>query len=285
MRIGIVNSVIATDFDQDGQKDFIAVGEWTGIGIFKNENGIFRQMLQDSALTLKKGWWFSIKETDINNDGLPDYLLGNVGSNIKFKASTEKPFKVYANDFDENGTPDIVLSSKYKGAYVPVRGRECSSQQMPFIQQKFESYSEFANAKLTDIYGEKLESAYEAEVTEFKSILLINKGDGKFELSYLPNEAQFFPIFDSIFTDLNGDGYQDAIVAGNIFNTEVETPRLDAVSGKVLISNGKDGYTPLPWRSAGLLLDGNIKDLEFLNENMVIGVQNDGPLLTFVLNK
>lgn len=282
---GIINSIITTDFNNDGKQDFIAVGEWTAIGIFKNENGSFKRISADNTVLNQKGWWFSIKETDINNDGLPDYLVGNVGSNLKFKASVKKPFKVFVNDFDENGTQDIVLSKEYKGAYVPVRGRECSSQQMPFIQQKFESYSEFANAKLTDIYGDKLNSAYEGEVTEFKSILLTNLGDGSFQSTYLPNQAQFFPILESVFIDVNNDGYEDAIIAGNIFNTEVETPRLDAISGQVLLSNGKDGYTPLSWQASGLLLDGNVKDLEIINENTVIAVQNDGPPMTFVLKK
>ena len=104
-----------------------------------------------------RGWWFTIEETDVNNDGLKDYVVGNVGLRISnLNPVKEKPFKIYATDFDDNGTNDIVLSKKYHENYVPVRGRECSSQQMPFIKDKFPTYSEFANASLSDIYGEKL---------------------------------------------------------------------------------------------------------------------------------
>lgn len=274
---GMVNSVVSTDFDQDGWQDFIAVGEWSGIGIFQNQNGVYKNISANNEKLDLKGWWFSATETDINNDGLPDYVLGNVGTNIKFKASKKKPFMVHSNDFDANGTPDIVLSKEYNGEYVPVRGRECSSQQMPFIQEKFKTYSEFANAKLVDIYGEKLETAYEATVNEFKSVLLINKGDGNFSTSYLPPEAQFFPIMDAVYIDINEDGFEDAIVAGNIYNTEVETPRLDAISGLVLLSNGKDGYNPMPWSSSGIVYDGNVKDLELIGP-LVLASQNNGPL-------
>ena len=84
----------------------------------------------------EKGWWFSVTETDINKDGLKDYVVGNVGLNIKFKASEEKPFKVYATDFDENGTNDIVLSKKYKGTYVPVRGQGMFFPTNAFYQGK-----------------------------------------------------------------------------------------------------------------------------------------------------
>lgn len=285
---GIVNDIITTDFNNDGWDDLVAVGEWSKIGFFKNEGGSQFKMDTQNDVLNEKGWWFSIAETDINNDGLPDYVVGNVGLNIKFKASKKKPFKVYSTDFDDNGTPDIVLSKKYNGEYVPVRGRECSSQQMPFIQQKFETYSEFANAKLIDIYGDKLNTAYEAEVTEFQSILLVNKGNGSYTKSYLPSEAQLFPLLKINFLDINKDGFEDAIVGGNIYNTEVETPRLDANSGLILLSNGKEGYNSVEWKDSGILLNGNIKDLEVIeNEQsqLLVSTQNNGPLIVHMLNK
>ncbi len=155
---GIINAIEVTDFDNDGWEDFIAVGEWTTIGMFKNEKGSFKNKSTTmlDSITTNKGWWYEIGETDVNNDGLKDYLIGNVGRNLKFSASDEKPFKIYATDFDGNGSNDIVLSKKYEGEYVPVRGKECSSQQMPFINSKFGTYAEFADASLEDIYGENL---------------------------------------------------------------------------------------------------------------------------------
>jgi hypothetical protein len=278
---GMVNSIQPTDFNNDGWIDFIAVGEWAGIGIFENRNGNFTNVSEGNALLAENGWWFSVSETDVNNDGLKDYIVGNVGMNIKFKADKEKPFKIYATDFDDNGTNDIVLSKSYHGTYVPVRGRECSSQQMPFIQEKFPTYSEFANASLADIYGDKLEQSYEREATEFHSILLLNKGDGIFEQQLLPVEAQIFPVMATAFADVNGDGFEDAILAGNIYETEVETPRLDAISGLVLLSNGKDNYSPLPYNKSGLYLKGNVKDLQLIDCNgnrLLVNTTNNGPL-------
>lgn len=281
---GMINSLQATDFNKDGWTDFIAVGEWTGIGIFENRQGSFTNITASNEMLKKSGWWFSVSETDINNDGWPDYILGNVGLNLKFKASPEKPFKIYATDFDDNGTNDIVLSKKYHDTYVPVRGRECSSQQMPFIQQKFPTYSDFAHASLTDIYGEKLEQSYVGEVTEFRSLLLLNRGNGTFETAPLPIEAQVNPILSCEFFDLNGDGFQDAILAGNIYETEVETPRLDGWSGQVLLSNGKDAYLPLPFTQSGLYLTGNVKDLITIATRKgptLISAQNNGPLQVY----
>lgn len=274
---GIINDILITDFNDDNQKDVIAVGEWTKIGFFKNNGGTF-SLTSEPELSNEKGWWYTIKETDVNNDGKPDYIVGNVGQNLKFKASKKKPIKVYANDFDDNDTPDIVLSKKYKGEFVPVRGRECSSQQMPFIKNKFKTYNEFANAKLVDVYGDKLETAYENEVTTFSSILLLNNGYGNFKVKKLPFEAQSFPILTIVFKDLNNDGFEDCILGGNIYETEVETPRLDHISGLVLLSNQKDGYEPMTRTNSGLYLEGNVKAMTWLKTT------NDKELLFTALN-
>lgn len=282
INFGIINSIISTDYNNDGWEDFIAVGEWTGIGLFKNNNGVFE--LDKKSPLQEKGWWFSVEETDVNNDGLKDYVIGNVGLNLKFKASYKKPFKIYSNDFDNNGTNDVVLSKEYNGTYVPVRGRECSSQQMPFIKDKFESYASFANASLEDIYGDGLASSYKKETTNFKSVLLLNKGSGDFSINSLPILAQQFPVMSSQFIDLNNDGYDDCILMGNIFDTEVETPRLDAISGLVLISNQKNGYTSISYEKTGLYLNNDSKDMiitNFKNKPLLICTNNNNRLKTY----
>lgn len=276
-----MNKIISTDYDNDGWMDFIALGEWTPVGLFRNNNGVFERLNDETGVLNERGWWFDVLETDINNDGLKDYVVGNVGLNIKFKSSKEKPFKVYSTDFDDNGTNDIVLSKKYHENYVPVRGRECSSQQMPFIKDKFPTYSEFANASLSDIYGEKLATSYSNEVTEFRSVILINRGNGSFDKIILPVEAQMFPTLDITALDINGDGYEDLILSGNIYETEVETPRLDAISGLVLISNGENNYKPLPYLETGLYLTGNVKSAELFTigkDLVLIHTVNNGSL-------
>jgi len=278
---GIINDIQALDFNADGWMDFMVVGEWTGIGLFQNNEGKFEDVSQSYGLDKSLGWWFSISPTDINADGKQDYIIGNLGLNSKYKATKEKPLSIYGYDFDQNGSYDQVLSYTYKGKEVPFRGRQCSSEQMPFIAEKFESYESFANATLKDVYGEELEKATQKKATDFSSIALISK-DGGFEIQSLPIEAQFHPILDGVSTDLNKDGFEDLILIGNIYETEVETPRLDYANATVLLSNGK-GYEFSSRLSNQLKINGNAKSVELVtdvqnNRKLLIGVNGVGIL-------
>lgn len=258
---GAINKIIATDFDNDGWTDLIAVGEWTPIGLFKNEQGVFRDIAKDSGLDREIGWWFTVAETDVNKDGLKDYVVGNLGLNSRYETSREKPLKVFAGDFDANGSHDMMLSYAYNNDYVPLRGREGSYGQMPFIAAKFPTFHGYAHATMVDLFGEKLEEAYEKEVTEFRSVLLLNRGGGTFEKMALPAEAQIFPVLAVAFHDINRDGFEDAILAGGMYNTEVETPRLDAGIGLVLLSDGDANYRPASWERSGLYIPGDVKSI------------------------
>ena len=284
---GIVNKVVKTDFNNDGWDDFIAVGEWTNIGLFLNENGKFRNISNESNLKNTYGLWFNVIETDVNNDGLKDYLVGNIGENSKYKTSTDKPLKIFGNDFDGNGTHDLVLSYKYEGNYVPLRGKECSTQQMPFISEKIPTFEEFANASIEDIYGDEIIDAYERKVTSFESIVLINRGNNKFDVQKLPPLAQSIPILTSDVYDINNDGYEDIIVAGNIYNTEVETPRMDNQFALVLISDKNINYNVIGPDKSGLYLSGNTKSIKIIGDESpkLLVANNNSDLEVFELNK
>ncbi|NNF74189.1 MAG: VCBS repeat-containing protein [Flavobacteriaceae bacterium] len=285
---GMVNDIITTDFNSDGWTDFIVVGEWTHVGLFQNNQGTFSDISSQSDLDNQLGWWFNVTETDLNKDGKPDYLVGNVGKNIKFKVSPEKPLRVYADDFDDNGTHDVVLSKKYNDVFVPVRGKECSTMQMPFIAEKMPSYMEFANATLEDIYGEKIITAYRREVNQFKSVVLLNQGNGTFKTIELPNMAQTMPVLDAVSSDIDNDGFEDLVLVGNIHKTEVETPRLDNPYGLILISNQKDNYTVIGPEISGFYISGDAKSVEIVsvaNQEYIVVACNDGPAEVFALSR
>ena len=241
----MTNDVLFSDYDADGDLDLLVVGEWMGIIIFENENNTFSRK-EFTALNTFSGWCQTIKEVDVDKDGFPDYLIGNWGNNNKFHPSKEKPLHIYADYLDDNKSFDVVLSKVSKtGDLLPVRGKECSSQQTPFINEKLKTYKAFAASTLPDIYGaEKLNKAYHLEANNFSTVLIKNKKGHAFEIENLPIQAQFSPTLSFETLDINNDGFLDVFGVGNIYEAEVETIRYDASKGYVLLGNsdGKFSY-------------------------------------------
>lgn len=278
MNPGMVSSAVWIDLDSDQKAELLVAGEWMPIQLYKWEGKeLKRQDPQQWGLQNTEGWWNVLVPFDADGDGDLDLACGNLGLNYKFHASSEKPFQIYCNDFDANGSWDIVLA-KYQGdVRVPVRGKQCSQEQMPFIQKKFPSYNSFAEAKLEDIYGEDLEKGIRLEARMFESVVLINES-GKFKIQVLPAQAQFSTVQGIVTGDFNGDGKQDMLVAGNFFHTEVETTRADAGTGCVLLNRG-DAWQALSVRESGLYLPYDVRDIRWVSgssaNHLLVSSNND----------
>ncbi|GAA4965598.1 FG-GAP-like repeat-containing protein [Algibacter aquimarinus] len=287
-RLGLVTSAQWFDYDNDGWKDLALTGEWMKLRVFKNENGTsFKEVTEDLGLDDTMGWWFSLKANDIDSDGDLDLVAGNLGDNYKYKASGNETFDVYLNDFDGNRTNDIVLSYYNEGEQYPVRGRECSSQQIPSIKKKFKNYNEFSEATLIDVYDKKkLESGIHYQVSSFKSAIFINE-DGKFKRHDLPVKAQIAPTNQILIKDFDVDGIKDIILGGNLYASEVETPRADAGFGTFLKGSKGFVFEPLAPKKTGLFIDGDVKDLAIINvkgEPFILVAKNND-FLSFVAVK
>lgn len=263
--IGMVTCAVWSDIDDDNDVDLIVSGEWMGIEVFINENGILSQSEVYGGLSQTKGWWNALYVNDIDGDGLKDIIAGNLGLNYKFHASSEEPFHVYTNDFDNNGVADIVLAKYYNSNQVPVRGKGCTSQQMPFLKEKFKKYTDFANADLKEIFGEEIESSLHLMATEFRSGIFTNRGNGNFDFDPFTNRAQIAPINSILCDDFDGDGSKDLLMAGNNYPTEVETTRADAGIGTFLKGTVKGSFTFVENRKTRFFADKDVRGMLLLN--------------------
>ena len=287
INIGMVTDAVFTDIDKDGDDDLMIVGEWMEVKVLENNNGIFKSNSEKFDLNNTRGLWWSITASDLDNDGDDDYIIGNLGLNNKFKATEEHPFKVYANDFDNNGTNDIVLAKFYKDDYVPLRGRECTSQQMPYVAEKFKDYHSFASSTLIDILPEdKVAEGVAYEITNFESAILINEG-GKLVRKALPIQSQVTPIKSSIVLDLNNDGHNDILTVGNHYGVEVETTRYDAGIGNVLLGDGNNNFTDLTPIESGLYIPFDSRDVKIIkqrNRSLLIITNNNDAVSFYSFN-
>ena len=264
--LGMLTDGLWSDFDLDGDEDLIVAGVWMPITVFENQDGKLTKVKtpQNSPLRNSVGWWLCIEAYDIDQDGDQDYLAGNLGLNYKYKASPENPFSVHYDDFDDNGSKDIVLSYYNFGERFPLRGRSCSSQQIPALKQQFPDYHSFASSSLSEIYGElSLTQALHYEARMFESIWIENRG-GEFVFHPLPPEAQFSSINDVIISDLDQDGQADVVLAGNMYHSEVETTRNDGSIGLLLRGQGEWKFEAVPMSESGLLLPYQVMQMEML---------------------
>ncbi len=259
IHIGMVTDAQQTDYNKDGLIDLILVGEWMPIVFLKNMGGSFEleeiNISDKRGIVKTNGWWNCIEEFDLDGDGDLDYLLGNLGKNYKYKASQEEPFTVHYHDFDENGKKDIVLSYYNFGEKYPLRGRACSAEQIPDLKKEFPNYDMFASSNLFEVYDKKaLNAALHYDAFIFESVALINE-DGRYLLEYLPNLAQISSINSILKVDKGPNGNADILLAGNMYQSEVETPRNDASMGLILnreksvwkITNPNDSGLYLPF--------------------------------------
>ena len=185
----MIQDLVYQDLNQDGKEDLIVTGHWMGVFVYyANEKGF------DEALVVsadKKGWFNSLEIADVNNDGLLDIITGNEGMNNKYSASDHKPLGIYLNDFDDSGSYDIVLVKDEEGKTYPVRGKECSSEQVPLLNDKFKSYDAFATSDVFEIYtADALSKAYYAEVNEFRHGIFYQNSTNSFSFSPLPHASQ-----------------------------------------------------------------------------------------------
>ena len=277
-RAGMVSDALFTDYDGDEDLDLIIVGEWMPITIFQNEKGTFSK----SIIEKTGGWWWTIAEGDFNKDGAPDYIVGNMGKNHKYKTNPEHPFTVFGNDFDDNGTNDVVLANYSGDELLPVRGRECTSEQMPFVAEKFPTYDGFAKATVETIYEEKLKDAVKYEVHDFHSIILENK-NGTLVSKNLPNSVQIAPLRAVEIMDINNDGNLDFIGCGNLYQAEVETVRHDSGVGVVMLGDGRGNFNGLSTNDSGFFANADARDMVRINgsKSMILVSNNNWKIQAF----
>ncbi|HRG69770.1 MAG TPA: hypothetical protein PLS73_13055, partial [Saprospiraceae bacterium] len=165
---------------------------------------------------------------------------------------------------DHNGSYDVFLAKYQDKDIVPVRGKQCASEQLPSINKKFPTFRSFADAKINDLLIENSNSGIKLETKLFSSVLFL-RNQNVFELQKLPVAAQFAPIESILVEDLNQDGLKEILVAGNQMNSEIETTRADAGIGILLAQTEDKKWYTIPAHKSGISLPFDVKDVKKIN--------------------
>jgi len=290
-KIGMVNDALWTDFNNDGWQDLILAGEWMPITFLENREGKFENVTGRSGIGDRKGWWYSLTAGDFDSDGDTDYIAGNLGLNTIYKASKERPVSVYADDFDNNGAYDAILTLYNRdknGQYreFPAHKFEDFHWQLPRRAQRLSSVRQYGRSTINDLFTEQeLRQALSYRATEFQTSYIENLGDASFKMSPLPIAAQFAPVFGMLTEDFTGDGDLDVVMSGNLYGAEVQVGSYDAMNGLLLQGDGNGSFKPVSMQKSGIYIPGDGKSLVTLQgaggHRLVAAAQNQGKLKIF----
>ena len=290
--LGMITDGLWSDFNNDGKLDLVVVGEFMPVTFLVNTNGKFVNV-KDSGINQFAGWWNSIAGGDFDNDGDIDYIAGNLGLNNNFQVKQEWPLKIFAKDFDGNGSIDPVLACYMRVSLdnderdlFPVHFWDEINSQSPKFRNKFSRYRQYSKVTVDQLLpAEELEDAMILEANYMASAYIENLGGNKFRLSQLPTMAQSAPVNGMVTSDVNGDGNLDVIVVGNDYGNEVFAGRYDAFTGLILAGNGNGTFTAIPSASSGFYVPGDAKALVTLYDAaltpLIVASQNRDSLRVF----
>jgi hypothetical protein len=280
---GMVTSAVWTDYDADGALDLIVVGEWMPIRVFRQEQGGFADRTSEAGLTGTNGWWNSVTVTDLQEDGRPDLVVGNLGLNSYLRATRDQPARLYVYDFAHNGSVQQILTIFRHGVSYPLAGRDDLIRAMPALRGRFPTYAAFGAARIEDLFTRReLEEADVLEAYTFASAVALNGGDGTFALQPLPVEAQFAPIYAVLPGDFDADGHADLIVAGNTSAVPPIRGQYDASYGLLLRGDGAGGLSAVDLEVSNLVIVGEVRGLGVLRSatgaRRIVVARNGAPL-------
>lgn len=256
-RVGMVTSALFTDFDGDGWKDLIVVGEWMPITIFRNDHGFLRKVKE-----LDSGLWNSISGGDFDNDGDTDYIVGNLGKNSFLQARPGQPLSLYAKDFDGNGSLDPIISRFNQGKEYPIHYRETMTDQISMLRKVLTSYAAYGSMQMSDVLDFLgTEGMITRRALRLESCYLENLGAGNFSLRALPSAAQVSPIYGILACKLNDDEHLDFLAVGNSFCEETVGGYYDAGTGICALGRGDGSFEILTPDKSGFCVRTDAKGL------------------------
>lgn len=266
LKTGMITDAIWEDIDNDGDPDLLVVGEWMPIRIFRNDEGKFTEITEKAGLANTNGWWNCIKAGDFDNDGDIDFVIGNHGLNSRFSATVAKPATMYINDFDQNGNSEQIITVYNGDKAYPFALKHDLVKQLPSLRKKYLKYENYKEQTIEDLFTpDQLENAVVNKVYNLKTSLLINNGDGTFDIKGLPIEAQYAPIYGLLVEDFNQDGNLDILMGGNLYNVKPEVGRYDASYGLYLEGDGNNNFKKVSSQKSGFFSKGQIRDMLTIN--------------------
>ncbi len=229
--IGMITDIEFTDLNSDEKGDLIVVGEWMPILAFLNNESSWESISESIGFEETNGMWQSIETSDLNGDGVPDLVLGNMGQNGLYKPN----MKLYLNDYDQNGKLEAIYTYSIDKKDFPIHDRDELIKQLPDLKKKLLYYEDYANQSIKDIFNEtQISSSQVLEIKETRSLLFMSDSPLSYSKKLLPEEIQYSSVHAINIFDINQDGLNDLILGGNQYLVKPQYGAFDASKGWIL---------------------------------------------------
>ena len=261
--LGMVTDAQWTDTDGDHRLDLVVVGEWMAVTILHHTDTGFEKI----EVPASAGLWNCVRSMDVDGDGDPDLVAGNLGLNSILRASPAEPLGLWIKDFDHNGSFDPILTHYRQGRNCVFADKDLLVSQLPMLKKQYVAYQKFSQSSFEEVFPPAMrEQAIHREVQVVASCWIENGGQNQWTLHPLPLIAQCSPVFALLPGDFNGDGKPDLLLGGNFYEVQPDIGRFDASFGTLLLNDGLGNWQPVEPADSGFWLYGPVRDLQFLSQ-------------------
>jgi hypothetical protein len=97
---GMITAAVFAQLDGKGFPELVLTGEWMEPAIYTFQKGKFIPFTQFNGSY--SGWWQAVTAADLDQDGDMDLILGNNGANHYLRPTSDKPVKMWVNQYDHH---------------------------------------------------------------------------------------------------------------------------------------------------------------------------------------
>jgi hypothetical protein len=243
------------DWDLDGDLDLLVACKWGSLEFLLNEHGIFTRYTEEMGFHDLKGIWLSLGTGDFDENGRPDIIACNLGSNTPWAQWGNGPFRIYIPGTNDN-TIHLTLAGYNKNEqWWPISSMEEAMPWLSLTERTIASHQAYADLTMDNILEDMEGPSQHFEINTLETGVLLNLPDS-YVWHPLPARAQWAPATGTAIADFNLDGHLDIFLSQNWDYENTQWAPMTSGKGLLLSGDGTGQWTPIKPNASGINLTG-----------------------------